>query len=348
MQIYSNKNILRLILSSFTLWTVFSACRQGTRTPDVSNIPISVKIERFDQDFFNIDTNNVAAGLKLLHEKYPDFARFYFQHVLNFGPHTAGDTLVTLAIRAFLTNSDFRLLQDSINHHFTSVKAAEDALTQAFRFTKYYIPSFQAPRVRTFMSAIGNYGALTVDSTVGIGLDMYLGKDFPIYGVLSSELPAYLVRTFEPAYIPVNVMKVVEQDLFPRPAEGRKLIEQMIDAGRQQYFLSKVLPATADTLRIGYTRAQLDWCKENEELIWQYFVQQNLLYTTDWQQLMHFMGEGPSTQGMPPGSPGKIGAYVGSRIVSSYMDKHPDVSLEQLMENKDVLQIFNESKYRPR
>ncbi|UYQ93218.1 hypothetical protein MKQ68_24350 [Chitinophaga horti] len=348
MQIYSNKNILRLILCSFTLWTGLSACGDRVKTPDVSNIPIDVTIERFDKDFFAIDTNNAAEGLKLLRSKYPDFTPFYFQHVLNFGPYSDTDHIVQMQTRAFLKNNDFRLLQDSINQHFQSLDKLEQEITDAFRFTKYYIPSFKAPKVRTFMSAIGNYGALTVDSTVGIGLDMYLGANFPIYQVLSAELPSYLVRTFEPAYIPVNVMKVVEQDLFPRAAEGRKLVEQMIDAGRQQYFLSKVLPHTADTLRIGYTRQQLDWCDENEEMIWQFFVQRNLLYSTDWQQLMHFMGEGPSTQGMPPGSPGKIGVYTGSRIVSAYMERHPDVTLQQLMETKDALQIFNAAKYRPK
>jgi hypothetical protein len=351
MQSYLNKNILRLLISSFTFLVMLNSCGNGTKAPDVSNISVTVKAERFDQDLFNIDTNNVAGGLKLLAGKHPQFMPFYFQHILNFGP--IGDTtvdmeLVQQALRAFLTNPDFKSLQDSINVHFKSLDKTEEALAQAFRYTKYYIPSFHPPKVKTFMSAIGNYGALTVDSTVGIGLDMYLGRNFPVYAMLSQELPSYLVRTFEPEYIPVNVMKVIEQDLFPRPAEGRKLIEQMVDAGRQQYFLAKVLPFTGDTLRIGYTQAQLDWCNENEEMVWQFFVQQNLLYSSDWQQLMHFMGEGPSTQGMPPGSPGKIGAYVGSRIVQRYMEKHPEVTLEQLMENKDAVQIFNEAKYRPK
>gem|GEM_PF-5964778 len=30
------------------------------------------------------------------------------------------------------------------------------------------------------------------------------------------------------------------------------------------------------------------------------------------------------------------------------MDKHPELSLQQLMENKNLAEIFNEAKYRPR
>lgn len=348
MQSYSNKNILLLIISSFTFWVVLNGCSSVEKTPDVSHIPVTVKTERFDQDFFDIDTNNVPAGIKLLAAKYPDFAPLYFEHVLSFGPLSDSNHMLPLLVRNFITNPDFGALQDTINAHFRVFDKTNEALAQAFRYTKYYIPSFNVPKVKTFMSAIGNYGAITVDSTVGIGLDMYLGKNFNVYQRLSDELPAYLVRTFEPEYIPVNVMRVIEQDLFPRPREGRKMVEQMVDAGRQQYFLKKVLPAADDTLRTGYTKEQLNWCNDNEQMIWQFFVQQNLLFSADWQQTMHFMGEGPSTQGMPAGSPGKIGLYVGSRIVQAYMNKHPEVSLQQLMEMKDAMKIFNEAKYRPK
>ncbi|HEY0271753.1 MAG TPA: hypothetical protein VGC22_01155, partial [Chitinophaga sp.] len=96
------------------------------------------------------------------------------------------------------------------------------------------------------------------------------------------------------------------------------------------------------------TQAQLDWCRDNEQMIWQYFVQRNLLYITDWQETTHYMGEGPSTQGMPPGSPGQIGLFVGWQIVRSYMERHPAVTLQQLMEVKDPVQLFNEAKYKPK
>ncbi len=174
---------------------------------------------------------------------------------------------------------------------------------------------------------------------------MHMGADFPIYGMLP-DYPAYLVRKFTPEYIPVNVMKVVQQDLYPPHEERLAAGREPHRPGQATVFPEKVLPETPEEVRLGYTKEQLDFCKENEEMIWQYFVQNKLLYTTDWQDIMRYTGEGPSTQG-PAGAPGQIGAYTGYRIVQAYMRRNPEVSLEQLMATKDVMTIFSKAKYRP-
>jgi hypothetical protein len=72
------------------------------------------------------------------------------------------------------------------------------------------------------------------------------------------------------------------------------------------------------------------------------------LYSSDWQQITHFIGDGPSTQGMPEGAPGKIANFVGWQIIKKYMDEHKEMTLQQLMESKEVTEIFKASKYRPR
>lgn len=320
---------------------ILVACHAKKKIPDVSHIPIDVTIERFDQQLFRIDTNNVMNGIKLLAASYPGFMPVYLREIMNFGPVPDSNR-----IRAFLANKDFRALQDSVDTHFANVKPIEASLTQAFRLAKYYLPAFKAPRVVSFTAAIGNYGAVTVDSTLGIGLDMYMGADFPIYRLLP-DYPDYIVRRFTPEYISTNVMKVLHQDYFPLRGDGSKLIEQMLDLGRQQYFLEMVLPETPEEVRLGYTKTQLAYCNENEQMIWQFFVQHKLLYTNDWQDILRYIGEGPSTQGMPAEVPGQIGAFTGYRIVQTYMKKHPEVTLEKLLNMQNVIGIFNEARYRP-
>ncbi|RPD40034.1 hypothetical protein [Chitinophaga barathri] len=343
MQNYKNKYFLAALF--LTGW-IISGCGGRKNIPDVSHIPIDVKIQRFDEEFFHIDTNNVPERLKLLGQAYPHFAPVYFSQILSFGPSTDSPQLLSPQVRSFLTNKDFRALQDSVEIHFKDIKPVEAALTQAFRLTKYYLPKFQAPQVVSFISAIGNFGAVVMDSTVGIGLDMHMGADFPVYRLIP-DYPDYVVRKFTPEYIPVNVMKVVQEDLYPPQGEGAQLVVKLIDLGRQQYFLEKVLPGTPEEIRLGYTKEQLVFCDENEEMVWQYFVQNKLLYTSDWQDIMRYTGESPSTQGLPAGAPGQIGAYVGYRIVQAYMKKNPDITLEQLLATKDPMTIFSKAKYRP-
>lgn len=343
MQNYKNKYFPAVL---FLAGLIISGCGGGKDVPDVSHIPIEVKVRRFDEAFFRTDTNNVPAGLKLLENDYPRFAPTYFSRILGFGPYSDTAQLLAFQVRNFLVNKDFRALQDSVEKRFENIRPLEDALTQAFRLTKYYVPKFKTPQVVSFISAIGNFGAVVMDSTVGIGLDMYMGADFSIYRLLP-DYPDYIVRKFTPEYIPVNVMKVLQEDLCPPHNDGAQLVASLINLGRQQYFLEKVLPETPEEIRLGYTKEQLAFCDENEEMIWQYFVQNKLLYTTDWQDIMRYTGEGPGTQGLPAGAPGQIGAYVGYRIVQSYIRRNPDVTLEQLLAVKDPLEIFSRSKYRP-
>lgn len=321
-----------------------SACNSGKKLPDVSNIPMSVSLSRFDSALFTIDTNNTVTGIRNLKTSYPVFLPVYISEILNLG--SIHDSVnMPQQLRLFLTTADFRQLELAVQAKFKGDGLTRQ-LEQSFRYTKYYIPSFHPPKIITFISGIANYGAITIDSILGIGLDMYMGADFPPYAQIP-DYPEYMVRRFDVAYIPVNCMQVIQQQLYPA-AKNSNLLEQMIEAGKQQYFLDKVLPSTADTIKLGYTKEQLDWCFNNEQMVWQFFVQNNLLYSTDWQDINHFVNDGPATQGMPEGSPGKIASFVGWQIVKKYMEKHPEISLQQLMESKNLMEIFKAAKYRPK
>jgi hypothetical protein len=349
MQNYINKlaGNTQWLLPVLILMCCASSCKHKN-VPDVSHIAVNVQIDRFDQALYKLDTNNIQSGLQQLANAYPAFLPAYIEHIMNFGPYSDSSKLIQLQSRMLVSNADFRVLQDSINAHFPDLEPLEKDLAQSFRYIKYYIPSFPLPqKVVAFSSVISNYGAVTVDSVLGIGLDMYLGKDFPIYPMLP-DYPMYMVRKFSPEYITTNCIQVLAQQAYPGAQAGEQLVNQLVSAGKQQYFLEQVLPETEDSIRFGYTKTQMEWCHDNELLIWQYFVQQNLLYKSDWQSNMHFMNDGPSTQGMPEDAPGRIGPFVGWKIVKEYMKHHPEVTLQKLMENKDAMQIFSQSKYRPK
>jgi hypothetical protein len=45
--------------------------------------------------------------------------------------------------------------------------------------------------------------------------------------------------------------------------------------------------------------------------------------------------------------PGRIGQWVGWRIINKYADSHPDIKLPELMLLDDAQKIFRESRYKP-
>lgn len=325
---------------------LLASCHTATRVPDVSGIPMTVTIQRFDRAFANLDTTRMQHSLSQLHARYPDFLPVYLEDVMNFGAYPDSTLRYGQEISAFLNGKDIRLLNDTIAAHFPDMGATEASLKDGFRYIKYYFPDFRPPKVVTFISGLANYGAITVGPVLGIGLDMFLGADFLPYTKVADPYPGYMLHQFSPAYIVPDCLKVLEQQMFPLP-QGGTLLDEMIAHGKQLYFLDKVMPHTADSLKIGFTAAQLSWCDDNEQFVWQYLVQNDLLYIHDQQRIMHYVGPGPSTQGMPGAAPGDIGSWIGWQIVRQYMKAQPGTTLADLMQLASAQQLLTESGYHP-
>ncbi|HEX5554970.1 MAG TPA: hypothetical protein VFX43_17140 [Chitinophagaceae bacterium] len=338
---------IRVLIFCLLAFILVSGCHSARQeAPDVSHIPMPVHIMRFDREFMRLDSNQILTDLSKLNRQYPTFLPVYLENIMNFGSYSDTGTVLSKEVRAFITAKDIRQLQDTVNAHFPSVAKTEAALQSGFRYIKYYFPSFQPPRVVTFISGLGNYGAVTADSVLGIGLDMFLGSGFVPYTKVADPYPGYMLYQFSPPFIAADCFKVLQQQRFPMPESGT-LLDLMVAHGKQLYFLDKVMPGAPDSVKIGFNSAQLDWCRDNEQYIWQYLVQNNLLYIHDMQRIMHYIGPGPSTQGMPSVSPGDIGSWVGWQIVRKYMAEQPVTTLKQLMEQHNAQELLSQAHYRP-
>lgn len=113
--------------------------------------------------------------------------------------------------------------------------------------------------------------------------------------------------------------------------------------------MDAVMPELPDSLKIGYTSKQIKWAENFETGIWAYFLEQNLLYETDYFKIQKFLTEAPFTPGIGDKneSAPKLAVFTGWKIVKKYMDKNPSVALRDLMTNTNSQQILEKSKYRP-
>ena len=334
-------------ISPVLLALIFMACGSRKNAPDVSGIPVTVKIERFDTAFFAVDSNNVVVGLYQLNHEFPYFTSDFVTNILGAGPLNDTNKTAFVATRQFL--SSYWLVKDSIELQFKNVDWLEKELKKSFQFVKYYFPKYPLPpKVVTYIGPFDAPGAALTRYTLAIGLQLYAGKNFSFYkSVQGQELyPVYISRRFEPQYITPNCMKAISEDIFPDNSGEKPLVQQMIEKGKYWWLLDQFLPETADSLKTGFMQKQLAWCKANEGLIWNFFLQ-NDIYTIDPDLIKNYIGEAPNTQGMPDASPGNIGQWVGWQIVKKYAGNNPGISPEQLMLT-DAKKIFEEAKYKPK
>jgi hypothetical protein len=334
--------------------TLLYGCTNNDK-PNVSGIKINLTLERFERDFFAIDTNQLTVSIKQLQTKYPSFAKDFIQNILGLPP-APDDTAVQAAIKKFI--SDYRPVKDSVEKKFPQMKEIEEDVEEGLRYVKHYFPQYKMPeKLITFIgpmdayfqASLGGYGDVLTTDALAVGLQMHLGRDFSLY---KSEMgqalfPAYISRRFSPEYIPVNCIKNIIDDMFPDKSSGKALVEQMVEKGKRLYLLDKLMPDTHDTLKTGYTSKQLEGSYENEGLIWNFFLKNGLVYNNDPSIIKGYIGDAPNTPELGEGSPGYVGLFVGWQIVKKYMDSKKEVPLTTLM-NTDPRKIFEDSKYRPR
>lgn len=321
------------------------ACNNKKNIPDVSNINVPFTVLRFEKDFFAIDTNHIETSLNGLQKKYGPFLNDFLYNILSLPPMP--DSAVS-NLKLFI--HDYQPRYQVVVQKFSSFTKEEKDIKKGLQYVKFYFPNYRIPqKAITFVGPMEGYGNVLTSSGLAIGLQLYMGKDFADYHseYLSNIYPSYQSRRFEASYIPVNCITNIINDVYPPKTGSQTLIEQMVEEGKRMYVLNLVLPETADSLKTGYTANQLQGCYDNEAGIWNFFLQNNLLYITDPLQTRDYINDAPKTEALGPASPGNIGLFVGWQIVKKWMNEHDKTTPEQLLQTPPK-QIFEEAKYKPR
>jgi hypothetical protein len=331
-------------------WTVLLilifGCK-GKNIPDVSGIKVELQLRRFEKDFFLVDTNNISKSLPQLNQKYPGFFQDFIFNILALPPQPDSSAVVNLQVGYFIRS--YKPLKDSADNVFRDFNNTYNEVKKGLQFVKYYFPEYQLPtKLLTFIGPINSYGNILTTDAIAVGLQLYMGKNYSLYLTEAGQqlYPSYISRRFEKQYIPVNCIKTIVDDIYPDNNAGRPLIEQMVQAGKRLYLLDQLMPETADTLKTGYTESQLQGCYKNEETIWSYFVQNDLLFVSDPSVAKDYMNDGPYTQAFGAESPGFIGQFVGWQIVKKWVAKKEKISLQDLIKT-DPKAIFDQAKYKP-
>ena len=326
---------------------VIFSCKSRKDIPDVSGIKVNIQLERFEKDFFAIDTNAITTGLVIIKQKYPDFYFDFMREIL--GVNGNDTNFNTLSVtREFL--GDYSPIYDSLRLQFANMDWFRKELETHLKYVKFYFPEYKPGNAVTFIGPFDAPGTALSNKGFAIGLQQYAGKDFSVYQnpQMLGLFPTYISRRFDKKYISINCIKLIVTDLFPDNSRGKPLVEQMIEKGKQWYLLDKFLPETADSLRTGYTRQQLEWCRENEGLIWSILLKNEYLNSVDPVTIQNFLDEGPFTQGFSQeSSPGNLGQWIGRQIVNKFAEKNPDLKPSDIMRT-DARKILEEAKYKPR
>lgn len=347
----SRKNALFLLLFFIAiLGGLLHSCASDDAdpVPDISDIEVDLEIKRFEQDLFGLDTSRVGEGLKELEARYPEFSRVFFGQVLAAYDRRVAPEGPEAYVRGFLQHPAVRRLYDTTLVVYPDLKDIGEQYRTAFRFYKHYFPKRRVPDVTTFISEY-TVAAFIYDSTsLAVGLDFFLGSDYPYqkYNPGNSNFSAYLTRSFNREHLVAKSLQPLAEDITGPPA-GERLLDIMVNKGKQLYILDRLLPFAPDSVILEVSDKQARWLADNELEMWAYFLQENLLYSTKWQDIRKYVEYSPNSPGMPPDAPGRTANYLGWRIVREYMRHHPDATMDDLVAMRDAQMLLDESRYKP-
>lgn len=317
---------MRRIIILFVLIIALVSCDKKTKIEKaVEEIPIEIKVERFDKLFFETEPKN----LDKLKKQFP----FFF-------PKGTQDSVWLEKMR----NPLWRELYTEVQKKYSNFEPVHQDLNKLFKHLKFYFPERKTPKVITVISEMDyNNKVIYTDSLVIISLELYLGKDHKFY-----QFPNYLKQNFEQKQIlPDLVSSFSTQKIAP--ITDQSLLSQMIYFGKQLYLKDLLLPDYTDTEKIGYTAEQNKWCEENESYMWRYFLENEILYSNDQKLNNRFINPAPFSKfylEIDNESPGSVGKWIGWQMVRSFM-KNNDVPIEKML-TMNAKELFEKSKYKPK
>ena len=284
---------------------------------------IDVKFDRFEKKFFNSSLDSLS---KLIDE-YP----FLFSKRFSLDEW-----------KAIKTDSTRKEIFNKTDSVFKNFKSVENGVKKIFTNTKNFFPNFKSPKLITLNNGIDyKYKIIDSDSIILISLDCYLGEN-----IFYNNIPAHISKLMVPEFVTIDISELISSRYVEIPLD-RKFISKIIYHGKLLFLMKEV--SGIDPLKaLGFNKNNKDWMIENENNVWKYFVENDLLFSTQSSLDYRFLANAPFSKfglSIDFESPPMVGRWIGYQIVKSYSKKNKS-NLNDLL-NQDNYELYLKSNYKP-
>ncbi len=230
------------------------------------------------------------------------------------------------------------------------INKLDKGLKDLFSHVQYHFPDFIAPKVFLYSSALQGVTDPIFyrqdENFLFIDITGFMGEGNTYY----KPLEAYYQKSMNPQNIVPKVSGIIAEQYVPFKAEQQKFIDQLLYQGKLMILQDAFLPNEPDYLKMNYTQKQFDWTYANEPNIWNYFVENDLVFSDDAKLVERFIVPGPFSKfytEIDNESSPQVGIFIGWQIAKTYLAKKPDTKLQDFLQ-MDAQEIFSQAKYSPK
>lgn len=303
------------------------SCTDGTKVnSEIEQIAIDFKIKRFDVML----SQSAPSDIDAVKQEYP----YFFSERYN-------DSYWKARMRDTLQKE----IESEVSKVFFDMEETSEDLRLLFKHVKYYFPEASIPETIMVATDVDyrNKVILTHNNLLLISLSTYLGPEHHFYeGIVN-----FHSKNFRKEQIVVDVAYAFAK-LQTSPPQSSQFIELLIHEGKKLYLMEQLLSQIPLKEVFSYSDEEFNFAVENEVDIWEYFVRKELLFSADYKLASRFIDPAPFSKfylEIDNDTPGRIGRYIGYKIVASYMANN-DFSIKTML-IQDAMSIFNNAKYKP-
>ena len=232
---------------------------------------VRVAVERYDRIQSLYLTTGDFSALQQMNTVYPQQTRTLIEDVLKIGH--VNDSEINLKFLAFYQDSTLQTLLAEAEQQYANMDDINQELTDAFARLQEMIPGIEVPLIYAQIGSL-DQSVIVGNGLLGISLDKYLGKDYPLYlredyGYTEEQRQVMTRQNIVPDCIGFYLLS-----LFPMPSEyAQSQLGRDMHIGKVQWVVNQAMNETVfNTL---YTRNVGHYMKSHPDVTTTELLQKN-------------------------------------------------------------------------
>lgn len=305
---------LIIIISLIACGLFATACHHDADGSD------AVALERFDR---------AVVAYPSMSQSQRDSVVSQYAGVIDMFSAITGVQSADSLMEAIAASDWMRVFEPDVESRFTAIPAVETGLGGLRSSMAKELPSVKFPsHVVGIVSPYAQQVILASDTVVMIALNHYLGADYEGY----EGFDAYRRSLRKPERIPYDVAEAIVAVNYPFSSSTTPtVLNQLLYQGAIGEAVRRLVPDASDQSALAYDDVQWQWLLDNETNIWRRMVESDMLFSTDPTVADRLIAPSPATSIIHPEAPGRVGRFVGLRLVQNYLKNHPEATLAYIL-----------------